>query len=160
MIYQSPKHQKIGPFNPKKWGLSVVCMRESFSKGSLFSCFPICAQASSSSLQVAYRRGHVQRRRHVLVRHHLVGEQRLVLPCTTQLRFEADFWRGRAGRLLCYSGLFKLTAGDERAYSSSTTANRSLGKQKYAVRYMRGCFSTDYSRFVRKLRNWSGYESF
>ena len=140
--------------------LGSVCSiyeRESFSKGSLFSCFPICAQASSSSLQVAYRRGHVQRRRHVLVRHHLVGEQRLVLPCTTQLRFEADFWRGRAGRLLCYSGLFKLTAGDERAYSSSTTANRSLGKQEYAVRYMRGCFNKDYSRFVRKLRNWSGY---
>ena len=133
-------------------------MRESFSKGSLFSCFPICAQASSSSLQVAYRRGHVQRRRHVLVRHHLVGEQRLVLPCTTQLRFEADFWRGRAGRLLCYSGLFKLTAGDERAYSSSTTANRSLGKQEYAVRYMRGCKSMQteeqiISRIVKKLRN-------
>ena len=73
-------------------------VRESFSKGSLscFSCFPICAQASSSSVQVAYRRGQVQRlQRHVLVRHHLDGEQRLV---RAQLRSEADFWRGRAQR--------------------------------------------------------------
>ena len=140
LMYQSLKHQKIGPFNPKNWGLSVVCMRERASvkaPSSLafrFVLKPLLPHFKQHTV-VAMSNGGAT------FSFAIISSVNNVLSFRAQRSFVLRPIFGAAGQAGCYSGLFKLTAGDERAYSSSTTANRSLGKQEYAVRYMRGCFS-------------------